>query len=287
VETDRGDVSFPVLGDSRKLTRLCSAYRIDLVVICITHQRSDELAEEIYQLRKSGFTVEEMPAVYEKLFQKIPVYHMGHHFYSFEGEIQLEQGAFFVRLYNIFIALILLVLYAILAFPLVYVLTRRTIGKKVFFVQQRIGLWDEPFDIYKIKTMKDDVPAPNREGLPWATRNDPRVPRSSRLIRDLKLDEFPQLWNVVRGDMNLIGPRPQMKELLERFEKAIPYYSRRHLVRPGITGWAQINHSALRSTEDAIEGLQFDLYYVKHRDLFFDLYILFRTVERVLKVDRI
>ncbi len=279
--------TFDVLGGNEQLLKLCSLHNIDIVVTCITHQRDDNLVESIYSLRKAGFIVEEMPSMYEKLFQKIPVYHMGHNFYSFEGEIQREEGAFLVRFYNILLSICLLGLYMIAAFPLVYLIVRTTIGKGVFFIQERIGLWDEPFFIYKVKTMKDKVKAPNKEGLPWAQKNDPRVPTACRIIRDLKLDEFPQLWNVIRGDMNLIGPRPQMRELLRKFEKAIPYYSRRHLVRPGITGWAQINHSALRSTEDAIEGLQYDLYYVKHRTFSFDMYILFRTVERVLKFDRI
>lgn len=155
---------------------------------------------------------------------------------------------------------------------------RRT-GASIFYRQVRIGLDGKPFQILKFRSMRPDAEA---GGAQWATLNDNRVTRIGAFIRKYRVDELPQLFNILRGDMGFVGPRPERPEFVEKLVKEIPYYNQRHNVKPGLTGWAQLKYPYGSTTEDAQEKLKFDLYYIKHRTLLLDLVILIRTVEIVL-----
>lgn len=155
---------------------------------------------------------------------------------------------------------------------------RRT-GASIFYRQVRIGLDGKPFQILKFRSMRPDAEA---GGAQWASVNDNRVTRIDAFMRKYRVDELPQLLNILRGDMGFVGPRPERPEFVEQLVKEIPYYNQRHNVKPGLTGWAQLKYPYGSTTEDAQEKLKFDLYYIKHRTLLLDLVILIRTVEIVL-----
>ena len=155
---------------------------------------------------------------------------------------------------------------------------RRT-GTSVLYKQIRIGIDGKPFPILKFRSMRPDA---EKNGAKWASVNDDRVTKIGGFIRKYRIDELPQLFNIITGDMGFVGPRPERPEFVEKLVKEIPYYNQRHNVKPGLTGWAQLKYPYGSTTEDAQEKLKFDLYYIKHRTLLLDLVILIRTVEIVL-----
>ncbi|MBO9696192.1 MAG: TIGR03013 family PEP-CTERM/XrtA system glycosyltransferase [Sphingopyxis sp.] len=150
----------------------------------------------------------------------------------------------------------------------------------VFYRQPRVGLFGEPYDIFKIRSMRTDAEAAGK--AVWAAENDPRVTRVGRIIRKLRIDELPQTWCVLKGDMSFVGPRPERPSFVEELEQKLPYYAERHMVKPGLTGWAQINYPYGASVEDARVKLEYDLYYAKNYSPFLDLLILLQTVRVVL-----
>jgi lipopolysaccharide/colanic/teichoic acid biosynthesis glycosyltransferase len=152
-------------------------------------------------------------------------------------------------------------------------------GASVFYKQVRVGKEGELFSIFKFRSMGIDA---EKNGAQWTTKNDLRVTRVGGFIRKYRLDELPQLLNVIRGDMSFVGPRPERPEFVEQLNKAIPFYNQRHNVKPGLAGWAQLNYPYGASVEDAMEKLKFDLYYVKHQSFTLDILVLARTVEVVL-----
>jgi lipopolysaccharide/colanic/teichoic acid biosynthesis glycosyltransferase len=153
-------------------------------------------------------------------------------------------------------------------------------GSPVLYCQERVGEHGRTFTLRKFRSMRPDA---EDGGTPvWARDGDERVTRVGRFIRLTRLDELPQLWNVLRGDMSFVGPRPERPFFVAALSKAIPYYQQRHVVKPGITGWAQVRYRYGASIEDATEKLRYDLYYIKHLSIFFDLTIVFDTVKVVL-----
>ena len=154
-------------------------------------------------------------------------------------------------------------------------------GRPILFRQLRVGREGGLFTAYKFRTMRFDAPNGDTEDI-YTRENDPRITKVGRWLRKLRLDELPQLWNVLRGDMSLIGPRAEWIKCAERYEQKIPFYHFRHLVKPGITGWAQVNYPYGESDEDAIEKLKYDLYYIRHYSLKLDAMIVLKTVHTVL-----
>jgi lipopolysaccharide/colanic/teichoic acid biosynthesis glycosyltransferase len=150
----------------------------------------------------------------------------------------------------------------------------------VFYRQQRVGRGGIPFYCYKFRTMRQDAEADT--GATWATDDDPRITRVGKFLRTSRLDEIPQLWCVLKGDMHFVGPRPERPEFVEWLSREIPYYGMRHVVRPGITGWAQVQYKYGNTLADAREKLQYDLYYIKNASLGLDLMVWFQTVKIVL-----
>lgn len=162
---------------------------------------------------------------------------------------------------------------------LIYLEDGRKTRAPIFYKQTRVGFDGQPFQIIKFRSMGPDA---EKNGAQWATTNDVRVTRVGRVIRKYRIDELPQLFNVLKGEMGFVGPRPERPEFVSQLVKDIPYYAQRHNVRPGLTGWAQLKYPYGATAEDALEKLKFDLYYIKHRSLLLDLTILIRTVEIVV-----
>jgi exopolysaccharide biosynthesis polyprenyl glycosylphosphotransferase len=150
----------------------------------------------------------------------------------------------------------------------------------VFFRQVRVGQWEQGFEVIKFRTMRED--AESISGAMWAAEKDPRVTRIGRVLRKFRLDEMPQFMNVLKGEMSFVGPRPERPVFVEQLKQRIPYYGERHTVKPGITGWAQINYGYGASEEDALRKLEYDLFYIKQLSLFFDLFIVLKTIKTVL-----
>jgi sugar transferase (PEP-CTERM system associated) len=148
-----------------------------------------------------------------------------------------------------------------------------------FFRQRRVGLYGQPFELIKLRSMQTDA---EKDGAKWAQKNDPRVTRIGRVIRKLRIDELPQAWSVLKGEMSFVGPRPEVPAFVDDLEDKLPYYAERHMVKPGITGWAQINYPYGASIEDARHKLEYDLYYAKNYTPFLDLLILLQTLRVVL-----
>jgi lipopolysaccharide/colanic/teichoic acid biosynthesis glycosyltransferase len=150
----------------------------------------------------------------------------------------------------------------------------------VFYRQKRVGQDDRVFTLYKFRSMTEH--AEKGIGPVWASENDPRVTRVGRIIRKLRIDEIPQMFNVLKGEMSFVGPRPERPFFVEQLKKKIPFYDLRHSVKPGITGWAQICYPYGDSEEDAVEKMQYDLYYIKHMSALFDLQIIFESLKVVI-----
>jgi exopolysaccharide biosynthesis polyprenyl glycosylphosphotransferase len=182
------------------------------------------------------------------------------------------------RLMDISFSFILLVL----SFP-VLILTALLIKLEspgpVFYFQERVGERNKPFQMIKFRSMKQDA---EKDGAVWAKQNDDRVTRVGEVIRTLRIDELPQLWNVLKGEMSLVGPRPERQVFVDELAKKIPYYSIRHEVKPGVTGWAQVCYPYGASELDALKKLEYDLYYMKNLSIAFDLMVIFKTVKTVL-----
>jgi lipopolysaccharide/colanic/teichoic acid biosynthesis glycosyltransferase len=164
------------------------------------------------------------------------------------------------------------------ATPLIAALVMLDSGRPVFYRQRRLGMGGRTFDMIKFRTM---VRGAESEGPLWASRDDPRVTRVGRWLRRLRLDELPQVLSVLRGEMSIVGPRPERPEFAEQLEREIPFYRTRLMARPGLTGWAQVNTPYGDSIEGAALKLEYDLYYIKHRSIFFDAWIVLRTVGTV------
>jgi lipopolysaccharide/colanic/teichoic acid biosynthesis glycosyltransferase len=154
-------------------------------------------------------------------------------------------------------------------------------GRPVIFRQERVGRENKIFTLLKFRTMRQQSPEDEEENM-YTRKDDPRITRVGRWLRNLRLDELPQLWNVLRGDMSLIGPRAEWVKCADRYEEKIPFYHFRHLVKPGVTGWAQVNYPYGESEEDAIEKLKYDLYYIRHYSLKLDAMIMLKTVHTML-----
>jgi len=166
---------------------------------------------------------------------------------------------------------------------LIALLVRLSGPGPILYRQTRAGEAGVPFDILKFRTMADGAEADGKAA--WAEEKDPRVTRLGRTLRRYRLDEIPQIWNVLRGEMSVVGPRPERPEFVALLEREIPHWSRRHLVKPGVTGWAQIRHGYTADPLGAAEKLAYDLYYIKHRGVLLDLMIVLRTLRVVLRGD--
>jgi sugar transferase (PEP-CTERM system associated) len=183
------------------------------------------------------------------------------------------------RVFDILASCVVLVL----TFPLIALfalLVKLDSRGPAFFRQTRVGLYEQDFDVIKLRSMRSDAEKPGE--AQWAQANDPRVTRIGRFIRKVRIDELPQLWSVLKGQMSFVGPRPERPQFVADLEEQLPYYAERHMVKPGITGWAQINYPYGASTEDARHKLEYDLYYAKNYTPFLDLLILLQTLRVVL-----
>ncbi len=264
----------PCFGGFDALPSVIEAERPDLVVLALAKNRPGAFAS-LLDAAGSGFEFLGLPEFHEQAFGRVPLRHLTPawfmsvlHFYR-RPYTQVAK-----RTFDVVVASIGLVLAAPLL-PFIWALVRQTPGPAVFR-QTRLGEGGRHFTMLKFRTMRQDAETP---GLPlWAEERDPRITPAGRFLRKTRLDELPQLWNVLRGDMSIVGPRPERPEFLEFLQQAVPFWTRRHLVKPGITGWAQVRRGYTADMEGTAEKLSYDLWYLRHRSLLIDLAICAKTV---------
>ncbi len=241
----------------------------------------DDLVDRLLKIRIRGVRIYDMNDFYEKFLSRLPVFNLDQNWIALSHGFDLIHNPFglrFKRYLDVLIALVLcLILFPLIALTSLLVLI--TSGRPVFFSQQRTGENGIPFTAHKFRSMRVDAEA---DGAQFASRNDPRLTLIGGFLRKFRIDELPQLWNVMLGEMSFIGPRPERPEFVEVLRDRIPYYDLRHIVKPGLTGWAQVMFGYGDSTDDAVEKLQYDLFYIKNYSLMLDLSILIRSIKVIL-----
>ncbi len=270
-----------ILGKAHELEEVIRAEKIDRVVIAVRERRGAFPTEALLKMSLAGdISIEECTSFFERITGKVHVDMLRPSWLIFAGRRRDTPIKSVVReLFHRVLALIGLVVslpVAVLAALLIKLESRGPL----FYKQERVGKNGRIFNVIKFRSMRLDAEA---DGKPiWATTNDERVTRVGRVIRKLRIDEIPQFWNIIKGEMNFVGPRPERPHFVEQLANEISYYEHRHLVAPGLTGWAQIKYPYGASVADAIQKLQYDLYYIKNQSLTLDMVIVFETIKTVL-----
>jgi exopolysaccharide biosynthesis polyprenyl glycosylphosphotransferase len=284
VDVGSGVEDLPVLGNRKDLVRLVQELRPDELVVAITYTETihDEMFQAILDCREMGISVTTMPLLYEQLTGQVPIEHAGRALYSVFrlGQPATHRPYKALRRVVDFVLSSIGCVFTAALIPLVMLINRFCSPGPVFYRQERIGKGGRRFWLVKFRSMHVD--AEKTTGAVWATEDDPRITAAGRLLRKTRLDEFPQFWNVLKGEMSLIGPRPERPEFVEQLTLQMPFYRVRHALRPGITGWAQVKYRYGASVEDSQIKLQYDLYYIRHEGPFLDVYIMLRTAMAML-----
>ncbi|MBI4238640.1 MAG: sugar transferase [Deltaproteobacteria bacterium] len=276
VELGNSHHFIPYLGTSQELLKIVREQRAAGVVIAVTRDRGDHLLHQIVQCFDAGVPVIEMPEMYAALAKRIPVRHLNSHWIM--PHLRAPQSTLHTFLYNVMNYCVSCVIFLGLFIPLLPLLAaaiKLDSPGPVFYRQRRVGKRGVHFTLLKFRTMHKNA---DKNGAAWTTKDDVRITRVGRWIRRYRLDELPQLINIFKGELALIGPRPEAVELVEWFRKEIPFYEYRYLVLPGITGWAQVNYENTCSVEGALEKLQYDLYWIMNRSLALDLKIIAKSI---------
>jgi sugar transferase (PEP-CTERM system associated) len=269
----------PVLGTPSDLARIVAQHDIDRIVVSLADRRGHLPIHELLQAKLAGVRVEDAATTYERLTGKILTDGLKPSWLIFsDGFSASRMTRSLKRVCDLLFAGIGLVFAAPLMLLTAAAIRLESRGP-IFYCQERVGEGGRPFTLCKFRSMRTDA----ESGTPvWAKDKDDRVTRVGRFIRLTRLDELPQLWNVLRGQMSFVGPRPERPYFVEQLAAAIPFYTERHSVKPGVTGWAQVKYRYGASVEDAMEKLRYDLYYVKHLSIVFDLTIVIDTVKVIV-----
>lgn len=274
----------PVLGGSAELVKRAEASELSQAVLAITHDISPEMFRALLFCQERGIEILPMPLLYEELTGKVAIEHIGQSLSLLLPHEHAPTRPIYLVLKRMMDLLsgVLGMALAGLAIPIVWVGNQLTSPGPLFYRQTRAGEGGRPFSLMKFRTM---IPGAESEtGAIWASEGDRRVTPMGRFMRKTRIDELPQFWNVFRGEMSLVGPRPERPEFIEQLERQIPFFRLRHSVRPGMTGWAQINYHYGNSVDDAKVKLQYDLYYIKNRSLYLEVLILLRTIGSVIRL---
>ena len=270
-----------VIGTIGEIPSIVRERKVDRVVVSLADARGKLPMDGLLKMKlHDGVQFDHLASVYEEYTGKIAVENLRPSWLIFsQGFRKSRLLAAAKRVFDVAIAAIgLLVLAPVLL--LVAAAIRLSSSGPVLYSQQRVGRHGRTFTIYKFRSMRPDAEA--LTGAVWSTENDPRVTPVGRILRRTRLDEIPQLWNVLIGDMSFVGPRPERPEFVSDLTERIPFYGQRHVVRPGLTGWAQVRHRYGATTDDALQKLQYDLFYIKNLSLAFDLFIGLETFKTVL-----
>ena len=270
----------PKLGCIGDLRSVVAEHLPHSIVVGLNERRRNVPVEQLLDLRLSGIHVEEASMTYQSIFHRVSTRDLRPSQLIFSAELGPNSRSIALQsVYSTLICLVALVV-TLPIMAVVAILVKLTSPGPVLLRQTRVGFNGAPFVLYKFRSMYQDAEA--RTGPVWATKDDPRITPAGRWLRRLRLDELPQLFNGLRGEMSVVGPRPERPEFVTILQEKIPYYRQRHCVKPGITGWAQINHKYGDTVEDAIVKLEYDLYYIQNLATSLDAYILFHTAKTML-----
>jgi sugar transferase (PEP-CTERM system associated) len=263
------------------IPRIVRERRVDRVVVSLADARGKLSMEQLLEMKlNDGVRFDHLASVYEEYTGKIAVENLRPSWLIFsEGFRKTRTLSAAKRGLDLIVSVVGLALTGPIML-LVAVAVRASSPGPALYHQRRTGQNGRPFTVHKFRSMRTDAEA--KTGAVWSVQNDPRVTPVGRFLRRTRLDELPQFWNVIRGDMSIIGPRPERPEFVADLTKQIPFYGQRHAVRPGLTGWAQVRHSYGSTVEDALQKLQFDLFYIKHMSVAFDVFIILETIKTVL-----
>jgi len=254
--------------------------RISTLIIAQNINQQKTIVKELYNCLSLKINFLNLASAYEIFFNKIPVDFIDQEWFLnnlAEGEKKVYDKI--KRLADVFFALLIMIITSP-AWPLLALLIKREDKGPIFYKQQRTGKESRAFWLYKFRTMKTDA---EKSGPAWAKANDARATKIGKILRKIHIDELPQMFNVIKGDIALVGPRPERPEFVKKLERAIPHYNLRHIIKPGFTGWAQIKFRYARTAMDSQEKFQYDLYYLKNRSFLLDLGILLKTFQIIFR----
>jgi exopolysaccharide biosynthesis polyprenyl glycosylphosphotransferase len=257
--------------------------KIKTIVFTEEFEKDQKFQNLFYNLLFWGVNFSDFPSFYEKVSEKVPITSISK-IWFFENLKEEEKKIFdkFKRIFDLFVTPIILLLTLPFWFLIALAIKIEDRGS-IFYLQERVGKNKKIFKLIKFRSMIQEA---EKDGPRWAEVEDKRVTKVGKVLRRFHLDEIPQMINVIRGDISLVGPRPERPEFVEKLEKEIPYYNLRHIIKPGFTGWAQIKFRYARSIMDSLEKFQYDLYYIKNRSLFLDLKILLQTLWLFFKEEK-
>jgi exopolysaccharide biosynthesis polyprenyl glycosylphosphotransferase len=249
------------------------------LVCAVNISQHAELASSLFN-SLAYFNFETFPSFYEKITGKIPLSEIDETWFLYN--LKEREKVIYEKIKRLDDVLIGLIggMITISIFPLIASIIKIDSPGNVFYKQIRIGKNGKEFNLTKFRSMKKDA---EQNGAVWAQKNDPRITKIGKILRKSLLDEFPQFFNILRGDISLIGPRPERPEFIKELDQKIPFYQNRHLIKPGLTGWAQINFKYGNSETDALEKLQYDLFYIKNRSFLLDIQIILKTINLIFK----
>jgi exopolysaccharide biosynthesis polyprenyl glycosylphosphotransferase len=276
--------NIPVLGDRHNLSADITRYNVDEIVLAISRPIDEELLQLLTNFHEHGIAITPMPVLYEKITGKVAVEHIGSQWYS---ALPLKKNPFDTfnrigkRILDLICGTMIGSVFAVV-FPFVAIAIKLDSPGAIFYKQERVGQYGAKFTVYKFRSMVQN--AEHNGKAQWAVKGDARITKVGNFIRKTRLDELPQVLNVLRGEMSMVGPRPERYQFIKELQQQIPFYRTRLAVKPGLTGWAQINYGYGSTIEDALIKLQYDLYYLKHWSPWLDLKILLRTFSVVLKM---
>jgi exopolysaccharide biosynthesis polyprenyl glycosylphosphotransferase len=273
---------FRVFAGSDHLLELIEELNISDVIVSITGEMRGQTFQTVLDAQERGVEVTRMRTIYEELLGRVPIHHLESDWVIRSFIDEARASGFYqlaARALDILSALIGLTIFLIML-PILALAILLDDGSPIFYTQTRLGKGASIFEMLKLRTMIKNAEADGKAQV--AEEHDPRVTRVGNFLRRSRLDEFPQFWNVLRGEMAMVGPRAERAELVQKYQKQIPFYRARLMVKPGLTGWAQVNYGYAATVEDTEIKLEYDLYYIKHRSIWMDILIILRTVTTVL-----
>lgn len=262
------------------LLEIATQENIKTIVTAIDPHQNLKLVRSLYQCLPLKINFSDLPSFYEKILGKVPVSSIGEIW--FLENLTESQKNFYEAIKRIIDILgsIILGLVSLILFPFIALAIKIDSEGPIFYKQRRIGLDGQIFKVIKFRSM---IHKAEKDGAQWSVEKDPRITQVGKFLRKIRLDELPQLWNILLGQMSFIGPRPERIEFVQQLEKETPYYQIRHIVKPGLTGWAQVKLRYGASFEYSIEKLQYELFYIKHRSFILDLSIILKTINIIFK----
>lgn len=269
-----------IVSNSSDIANIVEQEKAQKIVVSLSERRGTLPINNILSCKLKGVEVIDAASFYEQLTGKLLIEAITPSWFIFSDGFRLTPAKIMIKNLIDKVLTLCALVFVLPLFPIIALLIRLDSPGPVFYKQIRVGKGDRLITIYKFRSMHKN--AETDTGAMWAQKGDPRVTRMGWILRKIRLDEIPQIINILKGDMSWVGPRPERPEFVEKLREIIPYYSERHAVKPGLTGWAQVKYSYGASVEDAIEKLRYDLYYIKHLSLTFDFYILLETCKVVL-----